>query len=194
MTNLSTIRKRAFISIFLASALSGCGSSSEETSPSGEAEPTLNTTPSSTESSGRVETEPSTPIPSNNSSSSNKKLNITQVGNNFNIVWNKQYVGYSEVVYMDEVKEGVRGSNIMHDNSTGKHTLDCTLSDNSTNRVSYSCEGSGPSILGGEMDLNARLSFKKGVQYKILTNYSFDLTHSEVNYILEFNGNTLSIH
>ena len=97
---------------------------------------------------------------------------------------------------MSEVTNGNRGRDIMHDNFVGKHILNCTLSNNSDSDVSYSCTGSGPTlqILGGQTELKNSLYFSKGVEYKILINYNaLDLQHGDVDYILEFNGDTLTI-
>jgi len=132
---------------------------------------------------------------SENSDSNSDKLKITQSENDFNLVWNKNYNGYSEVVFMKEITEEERGDVILSNNYTGKHTLSCNLSSNSLDSVLYSCKGLSPDLFGGKMDISKSLHFKKGIEYKILMNSNaLDLKHSSVKYIVEFNGNTLTIH
>lgn len=126
------------------------------------------------------------------SSSSTDSLKITKSGNDFSVIWDKKSEGYSKVVYMSEA---IGSENIMTDNSSGKHTLNCTLYNSSSSRASYSCTGSGPSILGGQMELQNNFYFIKGVEYKILINYgTMNIEEGDINYIIEFNGDTLSIH
>ena len=131
-----------------------------------------------------------------NSSSSSKSdsLQITQSSNNFNLIWNKRYQGYSEVVYTSEVSTENRGTTIISNNYEGKHTLGCSLSSIDSNYVQYYCTGEAPSVLGGQSPVETYLSFSKGVEYKILINKGLELEHGSVEYILEFNGNTLTIH
>ena len=165
MKNLLSIIKLGLVGAFLAISFNGCGSSDSG----------INS------------------VLGGGNSLGTDNLKITQLGNNFNVVWDKKSGSYSEVVYTSKVVADERGEWFLTDNLTGKHTLNCTLSDNSDSSVSYSCIGSGPSILGGEHELKAELRFTKGEEYKILMNYGFDFTHGEVDYILEFNDNTLTI-
>lgn len=121
--------------------------------------------------------------------SSTDKLTIKQSGNNFSIAWNKRTSNYSQVTY--------NGEKIIAHNFTGLYTLNCQLSANEEASVSYSCEGEGPSILGGKDKIYADLYFKKNEQYKFRVIYGTSYTSvrdGEVDAILQYSGNTLSIH
>jgi len=121
-------------------------------------------------------------------SSSTDKLTLTQSGNNFTIDWRKRTSSYSKVTY--------NGSKIIAHNFTGLYTLNCKPSNSDENSVDYSCKGEGPSILGGKDTFTANLFFKKNDQYKFRVTYGTfsSARDGEIVAILQYSGNTLSIH
>ena len=117
--------------------------------------------------------------------SSTDKLSLTQVGNDFKISWKKRTSAYSQVTY--------NGRKVIGHNLTGLYSFYCKPSSSDESSVYYSCTGEGPSIFGDKDSYSAGLSFAKNEQYKFRVIYGYSLTEGEIDAVLQYSGETLSI-
>ena len=114
-------------------------------------------------------------------------LKLLQNGNDFGIEWDKKDEQYAEVIYRDTSGE-TREAIMVGSTSMVRRYL-CTFEKDTGSAVEYLCIGTGTPELGdGSNSGEITLYFKKE------TEYAFFVDGGLINNILEYTGNTLSIH
>jgi len=116
---------------------------------------------------------------------STDKLTLTQVGNDFKISWEKKTYAYSQVTYNER--------KVIGHNLTGLYSFYCKPSGKDEKSINYSCTGEGPSIFGDKDAYSASFHFENNKEYKFRVIYGYSLTEGEIDAILEYSGDTLSI-
>jgi hypothetical protein len=117
-------------------------------------------------------------------STTSSSLSVKKSYNGFDIVWNKNNSGYSEVIYTDDL-DRTRGRGYpLTSNSKGKFTMPCEYkyedSDESYNSaVYYTCYPSNVTYKVG-------IKLVKGVEYKWLVSDGYDHTHGEVEFTMSY--------
>ncbi len=120
------------------------------------------------------------------SGSGNDSFTIQKQGSDFVINWNKNYNGYSEIIYTDG-STGARGNGYpFTNNATGNYTLTCSLFGENNRKVYYHC-------VRPDITATSRVTLEKGVEYQWLVSYGTEHEHGETEAVMEYVGGTLSI-
>lgn len=114
-------------------------------------------------------------------------LKLMQSGSDFGIEWDKKDTQYAEVIYRDV--SGETRETIMVGSSSMVRRYLCTFQKDVESVVEYLCIGTGTPELGDTSNAGEiTLYFKKDREY------AFFIDGGNINNILEYTGNSLSIH
>ena len=120
------------------------------------------------------------------SGSGRDDITLSKTADGFMINWNKNYSGYSEVIYTDG-SSGDRGNGYpFTNNATGTYTMTCVERSSANSSVSYRC--TRPDITA-----TSSVTLEKGTEYQWLVSYGTDHEHGEVDATMEYSGGILII-
>lgn len=131
-------------------------------------------------------------------SSGTDKLEVTQKGGGFTLIWEKRSSGYSEVgLDSGYVGNGERADKlVVSDNYSGRHTLACAIESYSSSSVSVGCYGEGPDFMGGTHEIEQHFSVSDGTLYRFYQTYgamSSERYSKDSGYRLSYSDGTLNV-
>ena len=113
-------------------------------------------------------------------------LTLVKDGNNFSLEWIKKDTEYNEVIYRDQ--DDFREA-IMEGSTAITRSYDCTFSEDTGERVDYSCIGLGtPGPENDSVDGEITLNFQKD------TDYAFLVDGELIYNILSYSDGTLTVN
>lgn len=99
----------------------------------------------------------------------------------FTVLWIKKAGSYGEVSYTDSLSKKRGNGTPLTSNSTGGHSLLCTMTSSDTEGAKFSCKPSNVSS-------RTSVYLRTGVEYKWLVNYGFSHEKGEVEATMEYHG------
>ncbi len=120
--------------------------------------------------------------------SGSDKLTITKINDDkFDIVWEKGFDGYSEVVYKAENYPDYK---LISNNYKGTHTLHCEEDATFTSQRFYSCTGTGIAFDGSQMDIQSQVTLKTNLVTNFHRRTSTNKDDQGIDYIVTYHSDS----
>jgi hypothetical protein len=126
------------------------------------------------------------PTPGDGSGKDSFKI-IKKSDSAFDIIWNKGYSGYSEIIYTDDTSKPRGIDYVFTNNAKGKYIMHCNKKNEEYYEVKFSCSRE-------DLDIRKTITLETNKEYMWLASYGFEHEHGPVEYTMQYSNGTLSVH